>query len=95
MSAINGTQAHNELLEIRREAQAKYPIGHPERVAAERAVGQSRIARRSSKQWALRALRVAQKRASQKTDPQDAVVTLNRGINTAVQWLDGTHPKAK
>jgi len=87
-------EQHAALLEARKQAQESFPAGHPERVAAERAVRQSRIARRSNKQWAIRALKVARRRAAQKSDPQQAVQTLNRGIATALQWLDGSHPKA-
>jgi hypothetical protein len=37
--------SHQNLLAARREARAQYPAGHPDRVAAERAVRQSRKAR--------------------------------------------------
>ncbi|HEV2174253.1 MAG TPA: ParB/Srx family N-terminal domain-containing protein [Nitrospira sp.] len=40
---------HSELLLARREAQKKYPPGHPERVKAERDVRQSRCERRNEK----------------------------------------------
>jgi 2'-5' RNA ligase len=86
---------HAALLEARKQARESLPVGHSERVAAERAVRQSRIARRSNRQWAIRALKVAQRRAAQKSDPQQAVRTLNRGIATALQWLDGSHPKSR
>lgn len=39
--------SHSDLLSARRDAQSKYPAGHPERVAAERAVRQSRKAART------------------------------------------------
>ena len=52
------------------------------------------MARRSNEAWAARALKNAQRRAAQKTDPAQAVITLQRGIATALSWLDGTHPKA-
>jgi hypothetical protein len=52
------------------------------------------MSRRSNKAWAARALKNAQHRAAQKTDPAQAAVTLQRGITTALSWLDGTHPKA-
>ena len=41
---------------------------------------------------AVRALRVAQGKARQKTDAAESVKTLERGIATAVKWLDGEHP---
>lgn len=34
--------SHSDLLQARRDARAKYPVGHPERLAAERAVRSSR-----------------------------------------------------
>ena len=46
VSETNGTP-HSKLLTDRKQAQAKYPPGHPERVKAERAVRQSRAAARS------------------------------------------------
>jgi hypothetical protein len=49
---------------------------------------------RSNMQWAIRALKVAQRRAAAKTDPAQQAATLQRGIKTALSWLDGTHPKA-
>jgi hypothetical protein len=84
-------EEHQRLLDARRQAQAAFPVGHPERVAAERAVRQSRIARRSRAQWAARALKVAQSRAAKKADPLQREATLQRGIATALKWLD---PKA-
>ncbi len=51
--------------------------------------------KRSNKQWALRALRVARSRASKKATPEEANATLQRGIRTAEMWLTGTHPKAR
>lgn len=50
---------------------------------------------RSNSQWALRALRVARRRAAQKPTPEAAMATLQRGIRTAESWLDGTHPRAR
>lgn len=49
---------------------------------------------RSNAQWAARALKVAQHRAAQKTTPAQQAATLQRGVRTALAWLDGTHPKA-
>jgi hypothetical protein len=88
-------EQHAALLDARRTAQEAFPPGHPERVAAEHAVRQSRIARRTNAQWAIRALNNAERRASQKSDPYEAVKTLHRGIATARSWLNGTNPKAK
>ncbi len=51
--------------------------------------------RRSNRQWALRALRNAKRRAAKKDTPEQALATLRRGIRTAEMWLDGTHPKAQ
>jgi len=52
------------------------------------------VGQRSNKQWAIRALKNAQHRAESKTDPAQQAATLQRGIKTALSWLDGTHPKA-
>jgi hypothetical protein len=52
------------------------------------------MSRRSNEAWAARALKNAQRRAAQKTDPAQAAATLQRGITTALSWLNGTHPKA-
>jgi hypothetical protein len=49
---------------------------------------------RSNAQWAARALRVAQGRAARKSTPAQREATLQRGVRTALAWLDGTHPKA-
>jgi hypothetical protein len=87
-------EEHQRLLDARRRAQAAFPVGHPERVKAERAVRQSRIARRSRGQWAARALRIAKRKAAQKPNPRQEADTLYKGIETALKWLDGTHPKA-
>jgi hypothetical protein len=47
----------------------------------------------SPRRQARRALLNAATRAEKRTDPEDQVTTLLRGITTAVAWLDGTHPK--
>ena len=47
----------------------------------------------SLRRQARRALRNAATRAAAKPDPAEQVITLNRGIDTALAWLDGTHPK--
>lgn len=39
---LTADEEYQRLLDIRREMQAKYPVGHPERVKAERAVRQAR-----------------------------------------------------
>jgi len=52
------------------------------------------MGQRSNKQWAARALKVAQHRAASKTDPAQKAATLERGIKTALSWLDGSHSKA-
>jgi len=44
---VGSTAAHSELLKARTAARAAYPQGHPERLKAERAVRQSRKARRA------------------------------------------------
>jgi len=51
--------------------------------------------KRSNAQWAARALRVAQHRAAQKATPAEQAATLQRGVRTALSWLDGTHPQAR
>jgi hypothetical protein len=47
----------------------------------------------SPRRQALRALRNAETRAAQKTSDREALLTLQRGCETARSWLDGTHPK--
>jgi hypothetical protein len=48
----------------------------------------------TNKKQAARALKNAKTRAARKTDPAKQAATLQRGITTALAWLDGTHPKA-
>jgi hypothetical protein len=47
----------------------------------------------SRSRQARRALLNAATRASHKDDADEQVITLIRGITTAISWLDGTHPK--
>jgi len=52
------------------------------------------MSHRTNRQHAARALRNAETRAARKTDPAKRAATLQRGITTALSWLDGTNPKA-
>lgn len=48
---------------------------------------------RTRAKLAIKALRNAQTRAKQHSDAADQLKTLERGIATAVRWLDGKHPQ--
>jgi hypothetical protein len=83
------SEAHSALLKARSEARKKHPQGHPERLRAERAVRQSRKARKGGTEPAPQGAAASAGRASRRSSGPKPKTDAERHLNTITNMQMG------